>query len=290
MNSLFNPTKAGDKVKPTVALDFTFGRKHVVGGEGKVLAQVWELGGGGDRESRLAELLPVVVTKQRLEEGMCVVVVFDLADAGAAFELCRFWLSLLDKYDPAPSKVLVGNMYDKVRDEDPMKKKLLAQAFRHLALSYNADLVFTGSNEKQAASAAKALLNHYAFDGEKKKAAQLNPNKPIYVPLGQDTFEAIGKFPAAEQSEKEQMEFWGRTLLEHFPRRTPDGRVREGKDNDEEDMERKEENSSEKKRDGFIQVGPIRLATEKVIDKCFEEKTKQLEQYKKASRKGRLTQ
>ena len=281
LNAFLNPTKNMDKVKPTVALDYTYARKMTAGGDKRALVQIWELGGGDQRS--LADLLPVVLTKERLIQGMCVIIVFDLNSPGEGFETCEFWLNRLAKLEPPPRKVIVGNKYDLIRDEDPLKKKLVAQAFRCLAMHSQADLVFMGNGEKSALSAGRSILSHYAFGSAKKKTLQVNPNKPVYAPHGLDSMEALGSFPAMDEGVDAQLRYWRNTLFEHFPAENPEVVEEEEKVQ----AEGSEAKAGDRDEEGVVKIGDVRLAKEIAIDKCFARKMKELEQYKRASKRDK---
>ena len=72
-----------DKPKPTVALEYTFGRRSNTTSNVKDIAHIWELGGG----VRLRELINVPITPQRTPNAVVVVVV-DLSKVGGPDERC----------------------------------------------------------------------------------------------------------------------------------------------------------------------------------------------------------
>ena len=71
MRRLLRARAVEDKPKPTVALEYTFGRRSNTTSNVKDIAHIWELGGG----VRLRELINVPITPQRTPNAVVVVCV-----------------------------------------------------------------------------------------------------------------------------------------------------------------------------------------------------------------------
>lgn len=89
ISRFLNPDKQED-VKPTMGLDYVFGRKISGAGQDKHVAHIWELGGGEDQ----ANLMDAVITPENLRNFVAVVVV-DLSKPSTVLDSLVFWMDRL---------------------------------------------------------------------------------------------------------------------------------------------------------------------------------------------------
>lgn len=238
-----NPNKE-DVPKPTVALEYTFGRRSNTTTTVKDIAHLWELGGG----THLRDLVNVPITPQRLPTSVVVVVV-DLSKPSEAFRDLVQWLDIIktrvteccdkikktkpdklatlmeqasarSKVDTHPDSgiitpsvmplVIVCHKYDQFQDFESSQRKVLLQALRYAALCKGASILCTSMRDKTQLNHFRLLLNHFVFHTEKKRAVQQNPGKPLIIPAGTDTLEAIGLPHGCTQSDVEVGSFQSR--------------------------------------------------------------------------------
>ena len=88
ISHFLNPNK-DERPKPTVALEYTYGRRSGAG-SAKDIAHIWELGGG----KRLQKLLPVPVTPERIASTVVAITV-DMSKPGQAIESLERWIPLV---------------------------------------------------------------------------------------------------------------------------------------------------------------------------------------------------
>ena len=235
INKFLNPNKK-DKPKPTVAMEYTFGRRS--SGNGKDIAHIWELGGG----KKLSDLVSVPLTQERLA-SLVTVVVLDLSVPSKVLQTALWWIDLVrvrvresleqarrtrpgqriadfvtrqsrarlspshaDANDvdlcPVPL-VLLANKYDLFSNEDPAKRRVLMSALRYLAHTSGASLYCTSSRDKNLQSYYRSLMNNICFGVEVQRGQQLDPSKAIVVNFGSDSLADIGSPPGASRGEYE---------------------------------------------------------------------------------------
>ena len=83
-----NPAKADSNIKPTTALEYSYGRK--ARGTVKDVVHVWELGGG----LKLKDMLTVPITAANIRD-VAVCITLDLSEPGAAIPALLQWIELI---------------------------------------------------------------------------------------------------------------------------------------------------------------------------------------------------
>jgi hypothetical protein len=128
----------------------------------------------------------------------------DAAGAGASSEASDSKLGAgsggSDRLMLLPLQVLiVGAKFDKAvaprdKEDDASRKRaqVLAQALRALAHLHGASLVTTSTKDKASLGAFRNFLAAAAFGSEPRRGALTDPARPLAVPAGADSFEAIG--------------------------------------------------------------------------------------------------
>ena len=65
---------------------------------------------------------------------------------------------------------------------------------------------------------ARDLLSHHAFGAEPGKGVSQDYNKPLIIPAGSDSLEAIsGAAAAAADGGRQNLELWKHQFTTHFP-------------------------------------------------------------------------
>ncbi|XP_043931007.1 cytoplasmic dynein 2 light intermediate chain 1 isoform X2 [Protopterus annectens] len=211
--------------KPTLALEYTFGRRAKGHNTPKDIAHLWELGGG----TSLTELITIPINVSSIRT-LSLVLVLDLSkphdlwmtmekllqadriqvnkvltelgktDSAGANELKRqIWKTVSKDHpdheliDPFPIPlVIIGNKYDIFQDFDSEQRKVICKTLRCVAHYYGASLVFTSYKAEALVLKMRNLINHLAFGTERNKAVSVDYNKPLYIPAGLDSFNQIG--------------------------------------------------------------------------------------------------
>jgi len=265
--NFLNPGKADEKPKPSVALEYTFGRRTNAAGDRKDLCQIWELGGG----DKLKELVPIVLTPER-EKHFAAVVTVDLSRPEEAFDHAEQWTAALRAVSSKVPIVIFGAKYDRFQDQDGLKRKALCQALRYIACERKAGLVFLSRTDKNSQAYARAILSYYAFHTEKKRSCYVDPNKPLIIAPGRDRMEKIG-LPTGmtpETPPKRIIEAWKQVLNDYFPR------SRRSRQGEEEAKDLEASNSADEE----LEEAPLLLQPEPLIDAQRRRKDAELEQYR----------
>ncbi|TPP61411.1 Cytoplasmic dynein 2 light intermediate chain [Fasciola gigantica] len=223
-----------EKTKPTLALDYTFGRKATGALPTKSVAHLWELGGG----VRLADLLGVPISPNALR-NLNLVLVLDLSrpeelwttmetlleNAKSRYEqiICRLkrnsHLDTNKKYrnilkgrktsnhldqellDPFPIPLtIIGSKYDLLLHRSCEQQKIVTKTLRFLNHYYSSSLYFISIKDEASMKRIKSLLCHLAFGSTFNRAVQLDVGKPLSIPEGMDSFSNIGAPPNSDLS------------------------------------------------------------------------------------------
>ncbi|KAL0983840.1 hypothetical protein UPYG_G00133440 [Umbra pygmaea] len=220
--------------KPTLALEYTFGRRARGHNTPKDIAHLWELGGG----TSLSDLVQIPITVQNVR-SLSVVLVLDLSKPntlwGTSERLLQASRTQVEKVcsqsqstteskalskervqnrptrllpkdhpdreliDPFPVPLLViGSKFDIFQDFDSEKRKVICKTLRFIAHYYAASLIFTSSKSESLVLKTKSVFTQLAFGTDKGKSMCLDPSKPLLVPMGMDSFSQIGSPPITD--------------------------------------------------------------------------------------------
>ncbi|XP_067900245.1 cytoplasmic dynein 2 light intermediate chain 1 [Heterodontus francisci] len=241
--------------KPTLALEYTFGRRAKGHNTPKDIAHFWELGGG----TSLSDLAQIPITVESIRT-LSIVLVLDLSKPNdlwpnmekllivtrnhintAINELGkkdsidvnnikqRTWKTLQRNHpdweliDPFPIPlVIIGSKYDIFQDFESEKRKVICKTLRFVAHYYGASLLFFSNKAESMISKMRAILNHLAFGTDRSKAISIEHNKPLFVPAGLDSLSQIGSPPAAEVdlgkiNARNPIDLWKKVYARLFP-------------------------------------------------------------------------
>nr|WAW84856.1 cytoplasmic dynein 2 light intermediate chain [Halisarca dujardinii] len=241
--------------KPTMGLEYTFGRRSKGSNMSKQIANIWELGGG----TLLTDLINLPVTVDTLST-LSVVVVLDLSKPEELWTVLEQIFGKLrqrvnevmkeiktkdksttaalqkkawgkfgkdhpdrDMLDPLPvSLAIIGAKYDLFQSFDPEKKKTICKTLRFLAHIHGASLQFYTMKSDTLVVRTKQLLCHYAFQTSASHTMSMDYTKPLIVPAGCDALGQIG-VPPIQQGElshisaKKPIDLWKQAYCSLFP-------------------------------------------------------------------------
>ncbi|TGZ65357.1 hypothetical protein CRM22_005903 [Opisthorchis felineus] len=249
-----------DKPKPTLALDYTFGRKSSGAFSTKSTVHVWELGRG----IRLADLIDATITPDSVWR-FHLILVLDLSKPREMWQTMETLLgTLMRRYDQLltrinkrdlpeslkskyrelrearktsshPDKdllnpfplplVIIGSKYDLFTTQQLEQQKMICKTLRFLNHFYGGSLYFVSEKEDLLMKRIKAVLNHIAFGTPEQRVIQTELGKPLSIPEGADCFSNIGAPPNYELevsrlTAKTPLEMWKAVFCARFPQMT----------------------------------------------------------------------
>ncbi|XP_015233692.1 PREDICTED: cytoplasmic dynein 2 light intermediate chain 1 [Cyprinodon variegatus] len=218
--------------KPTLALEYTFGRRSSAHSTLKDVTHTWELGGG----TSLSDLIQIPITPLSIR-SLSVVLVLDLSMPNDLWETMEKLLhsaqsqiekvfsqaQKAQKYEagakqqkaaPLAARVLpkdypdrelispfpvplliIGSKYDLFQDFDSDRRKVISKTLRFLAHYYAASLIFTSIKSESLMSKTKRFFAHLAFGLDVGKSVSFDSGKPLIISAGSDSFSEIGAPP-----------------------------------------------------------------------------------------------
>ncbi|XP_054885868.1 cytoplasmic dynein 2 light intermediate chain 1 isoform X2 [Poeciliopsis prolifica] len=218
--------------KPTLALEYTFGRRAKGHNTPKDIAHLWELGGG----TFLSDLIQIPITPDSIR-SLSFVLVLDLSKPNALWGTMEKLLNVAQAHvekvfseaqkskpggkrqkaahpaarvlpqdypdreliSPFPVPLLIiGSKYDLFQDFDSDEKKVIRKTLRFLAHYYAASLIFTSIKSESLMSKTKSFFSHLAFGLDRGKTVSCDSSKPLIIPAGSDSFSQIGSPPSAD--------------------------------------------------------------------------------------------
>ncbi|XP_078129821.1 cytoplasmic dynein 2 light intermediate chain 1 [Sander vitreus] len=221
--------------KPTLALEYTFGRRARGHNTPKDIAHLWELGGG----TSLSDLVQIPITPVSIR-SLSVILILDLSKPNALWgtmeKLLQATQAQLEKVSsqaqqaqkakpgakhhmpvrsaarvlpkdypdrelisPFPVPLLIiGSKYDTFQEFDSDKRKVVSKTLRFVAHYYAASLIFTSIKTESLMSKTKSFFSHLAFGLDRGKSVSCDSTKPLIVPAGSDSFSQIGSPPTTD--------------------------------------------------------------------------------------------
>ncbi|KAM9365539.1 cytoplasmic dynein 2 light intermediate chain 1 [Pholidichthys leucotaenia] len=223
--------------KPTLALEYTFGRRARGHNIPKDIAHLWELGGG----TSLSDLVKIPITPVNIRT-LSVILVLDLSKPNVLWGTMDKLLQVSqahvekvsaqaqqakrEKSKPGPKHdmhvhsvtrvlpkdypdremispfpvplLIIGSKYDVFQEFDSEKKKVISKTLRFIAHYYAASLIFTSIKSESLMSKTKSFFSHLAFGLDRGKTVSLDSTKPLIIPAGSDSFSQIGSPPTSD--------------------------------------------------------------------------------------------
>ncbi|XP_074805460.1 cytoplasmic dynein 2 light intermediate chain 1 isoform X4 [Natator depressus] len=167
--------------KPTLALEYTFGRRAKGHNRPKDIAHFWELGGG----TSLLDLIRIPITNDNIRT-FAIILVLDLSKPN---ELWPTMDSLLQVTRSHVDKIIT-----KLGKTNP---KVATEIKQRMWNNMPKDHPFTSKSEALLLK-ARVLINHLAFGFDRSKSVSVDQNKPLFIPAGLDSLNQIGPPPASD--------------------------------------------------------------------------------------------
>ncbi|XP_077351113.1 cytoplasmic dynein 2 light intermediate chain 1 [Festucalex cinctus] len=224
-----------EPAKPTLALEYTFGRRATGHNTPKDIAHLWELGGG----TSLSDLVQIPITAASIR-CLSVILVLDLSAPSALWATMETLLQAAQAHvDQAASRarqvdksraagkrsasghfaarvlpkdfpdrellspfpvplLIVGSKYDRFQELSSDKRKVICKTLRFVAHYHAASLIFSSIKLESLISKTKSFFSHLAFNVDVGKTVSCDPSKPLIIPAGADSFSQIGSPPTTD--------------------------------------------------------------------------------------------
>ncbi|XP_043774065.1 cytoplasmic dynein 2 light intermediate chain 1 isoform X3 [Cervus elaphus] len=217
--------------KPTLALEYTYGRRAKGHNTPKDIAHFWELGGG----TSLLDLISIPITSDTLRT-FSIVLVLDLSKPNdlwptmenllqaTKLNVDKVIMKLGKKNSKAASEMrqkMWSNMQKDHPDFDSEKRKVICKTLRFVAHYYGASLMFTSKSEALLLK-IRGVINQLAFGIDKSKSICVDQNKPLFITAGLDSLSQIGSPPLPDNDigklhARSPMELWKKVYEKLFP-------------------------------------------------------------------------
>ncbi|TRY64878.1 hypothetical protein DNTS_024583 [Danionella cerebrum] len=212
-----------EPAKPTLALEYTFGRRGRGHNMAKDIAHLWELGGG----ISLSDLVQIPITADNVC-SLSVVLVVDLSKPNALWETMEGLLlsarNQVEKACGSVQKAGESRRVPRVLHKDyPDRELISAFPVPLLIVGSKFDVFqFVSSKSETTMSRSRAFMNHLAFGTEKPKHISTDASKPLAIPAGSDSFTQIGP-PVVSDVDigtlhaKNPLDLWKKAFERIFP-------------------------------------------------------------------------
>uniref|UniRef100_A0A674C594 Dynein, cytoplasmic 2, light intermediate chain 1 n=1 Tax=Salmo trutta TaxID=8032 RepID=A0A674C594_SALTR len=244
--------------KPTLALEYTFGRRARGHNTPKDIAHLWELGGG----TSLSDLVQIPITAQNVR-SLSVVLVLDLSKPNALWgTMERLLQTTRTQVEKACSKqqrtveskagskqqaqnrppmvlpkdhpdrelinpfpvplLIIGSKFDIFQDFDSEKRKVICKTLRFISHYYAASLIVR-------------TIDVHVSSYTDRKSMSSDLSKPLIIPAGMDSLSQIGSPPTTDVDigtlhAKNPLDLWKKVFEVVFPPENTSDHHRELKD------------------------------------------------------------
>ncbi|XP_052898049.1 cytoplasmic dynein 2 light intermediate chain 1 [Anopheles moucheti] len=215
-----------DVPRPTLALEYSFGRKTASGqGAEKNICNVWELGSLANS----SQLIEMPIRSHGLQTFSSIIMLdlsqpdrlwTDLesvlnglrqatgkhAAAGQIEEMKSLTAQRIGKEHPDLGTlelfpfpiVIVGGKYDVYQNLDSEVRKHVCRCLRSIAHTLGAALVYYSSKNSSLSKLARDTMNHLGFGSPSNpfRAAAFDHSSPLTIPFGADSWARIGVTPS----------------------------------------------------------------------------------------------
>ncbi|XP_018861696.1 cytoplasmic dynein 2 light intermediate chain 1 isoform X3 [Parus major] len=214
--------------KPTLALEYTFGRRARRHNAPKDVAHFWELGGG----TSLVELIRIPITSHNIR-SFAVVLVLDLSKPNELWTTMESLLQVtrshvnkiltkLEKTKPEVAAEIKQRMWNDLQRDHPDYALVDPFPIPLVIIGSKYDIFHFTSRSEALLLKARALINHLAFGYDKSKSVSVDPSKPLFIPAGLDSMSQIGPPPASDSDlgkmrANTPLELWKKVFEKTFP-------------------------------------------------------------------------
>ncbi|KAG7228537.1 hypothetical protein INR49_007711 [Caranx melampygus] len=201
--------------KPTLALEYTFGRRARGHSTPKDIAHLWELGGG----TSLSDLVKIPITPVSIR-SLSVILVLDLSKPNALWGTME---KLLQAAQAQLEKVSSQSKQSERSKAAAKHQTSVHSALRVLPKDYPE---FDSDKKKVISKTLRFIAHHYAASLVVSvlllKTVSCDSNKPLIIPAGCDSFSQIGSPPAADVDitslhAKNPQDLWKKVYEQVFP-------------------------------------------------------------------------
>ncbi|GAB6021630.1 Cytoplasmic dynein 2 light intermediate chain 1 [Chamberlinius hualienensis] len=206
--------------RPTLALEYTFGRQSKANDVTKSVCHIWELGGG----NLFLDLMTIPATLKTVQK-LCAIVMIDLSTPDqllvsltayldvirSSVDKCitqkpnlreklakKLWKKSSSDHQDKDSinpllipVVIIGGKYDIFQNFEPEQRKIICRSLRMVAHLNGATLLFFSSRIESLVNRTRALISHLAFDNVFAPSTCFDDNKPLFIPFGSDSIAQI---------------------------------------------------------------------------------------------------
>ncbi|XP_062492975.1 cytoplasmic dynein 2 light intermediate chain 1 isoform X2 [Pezoporus occidentalis] len=214
--------------KPTLALEYTFGRRARRPDTPKDVAHFWELGGG----TSLMELIRIPITSNSIRT-FGVVLVLDLSKPNELWTTMEKLLQVtrnhvnkilakLEKTNPEAATEIKQRMRNNLQRDHPDYELVDPFPIPLVIIGSKYDIFHFTSKSEALLLKAHALINHLAFGYDKSKSVSVDHSKPLFIPAGMDSLSHIGPPPASDSDiaklcANTPLELWKKVFEKTFP-------------------------------------------------------------------------
>ncbi|XP_061915043.1 cytoplasmic dynein 2 light intermediate chain 1 isoform X2 [Entelurus aequoreus] len=199
-----------EPAKPTLALEYTFGRRATGHNTPKDIAHLWELGGG----TSLSDLVQISITPASIR-SLSVILVLDLSSPNALWGTME---KLMQAAQVQVEKAASQVMQDEKSRAGSKHQTSVSSATRVLPKDYP----FTSIKSESQMSKTKSFFSRLAFNVETSKTISCDSSKPLIIPAGADSFSQIGSPPStnvdiASLHARNPKDLWKKVFEHIFP-------------------------------------------------------------------------
>ncbi|XP_040525074.1 cytoplasmic dynein 2 light intermediate chain 1 isoform X3 [Gallus gallus] len=217
--------------KPTLVLEYTFGRRARRHNAPKDIAHFWEIGGG----TSLLELIRIPITVNNIR-SFAVVLVLDLSKPNelwmtmenllqATRNHVNKILAKLEKTDPEVAAEIKQKMQNNLQRDHPDYDLVDPFPIPLVIIGSKYDIFHFTSKSEALLLKARALINHLAFGYDRSKSVSVDHSKPLFIPAGLDSLSQIGPPPTSDSNigkmrANTPLELWKKVFEKTFPPRS----------------------------------------------------------------------
>uniref|UniRef100_A0A8C9F3D3 Dynein cytoplasmic 2 light intermediate chain 1 n=1 Tax=Pavo cristatus TaxID=9049 RepID=A0A8C9F3D3_PAVCR len=183
--------------KPTLVLEYTFGRRARRHNAPKDIAHFWEIGGG----TSLLDLIRIPITVNNIR-SFAVVLVLDLSKPNelwmtmenllqATRNHVNKILAKLGKADPEVAAEMKQKMQNNLQRDHPDYDLVDPFPIPLVIIGSKYDIFHFTSKSEALLLKARALINHLAFGYDRSKSVSVDHSKPLFIPAGLDSLSQI---------------------------------------------------------------------------------------------------